>query len=135
MRSLFPILGMLVLVGWDPPGERYIPCLHDISDLQDITDSSEIRAQDLWIEMGEDLPSQIVKIPHHGREDQDPSFALAVASEVALGSVGEDTCYRHPSADSVDAWEEAGAEFICTDEIGTVTISGNWEHLTIETEW
>ena len=31
--------------------------------------------------------------------------------------------------------EEAGAEFIRTDEVGTVTISGTGEHHSIETGW
>ena len=53
VRSLFPILAMLVLVGCDPAGERYVPDLQGISDLQDVADSSEIHAQDLWAEMGE----------------------------------------------------------------------------------
>ena len=85
--------------------------------------------------MGEDLPSQIVKVPHHGSADQDPMFALAVAPEVAVCSVGEDNGYGHPSGDAIEAWEEAGADFIRTDEVGTVIISGTGENLTIETEW
>ena len=51
-----------------------------------------------WCADGDDLPADVLKVPHHGSADADPDFLAASGARVALISVGADNTYGHPTA-------------------------------------
>lgn len=64
-----------------------------------------------------DLRSQVLKLPHHGGWNADPSHLLeAVRPDIAVISVGSDgERYKHPSADTFTRIRErAGSRLLCT---------------------
>ncbi|MGA0945530.1 MAG: ComEC/Rec2 family competence protein, partial [Candidatus Nanopelagicales bacterium] len=64
----------------------------------------------------------VVKVAHHGSRYQDPALAAWTAGRVAIISVGEGNRYGHPAAETVSAWQQAGAIVGRTDLAGDVAI-------------
>ncbi|WP_322153798.1 ComEC/Rec2 family competence protein [Paratractidigestivibacter sp.] len=65
-----------------------------------------------------------LKVGHHGSAasitEQEASVLLP---EVAVASAGENNRYKHPRQECIDAVESAGALFLCTKDVGDVTVS------------
>lgn len=71
---------------------------------------------------GLELDCDVLKIGHHGsKTSSSPLFVAAVSPEYAVISVGEKNRYGHPSAEVLEIFENAGAEILRTDELGTIT--------------
>ncbi len=86
-------------------------------------------------EYGADLESDVLKVPHHGSSDRFSEFPSHVQPWTAICSVGAGNSYGHPDSGVVEEWEAAGANFVRTDEAGTVTITAKAGELEIETEY
>jgi len=74
------------------------------------------------------LPSQVLKVGHHGsRTSTSSDFLDAVNPEAAVIMVGEDNRYGHPHEETLVSLTEAGVEIYRTDEHGNiiVTTDGN----------
>jgi len=82
----------------------------------------EPEAQTALLAWGETLHADVLKVPHHGSRYQDPQFLAAVGPEVAVVSVGADNSYGHPSAETVETLEDAGARVLRTDQDGDVAL-------------
>ena len=63
----------------------------------------------------------LLKVGHHGsRVSLSPDEARTLAPEVAVASAGADNSYGHPTPECVRVLEDAGANFLCTKDVGDV---------------
>ena len=75
------------------------------------------------IEAGDVGDIDFLKVGHHGSAVSiDSDEAGYLAPEVSVASAGEGNKYRHPRKECVEALEEAGSVFLCTKDVGDVTI-------------
>ena len=75
------------------------------------------------IEAGDVGDIDFLKVGHHGSAISiDSDEAGYLAPEVSVASAGEGNEYRHPRKECVEALEEAGSIFLCTKDVGDVTI-------------
>lgn len=86
------------------------------------TGDVEPEAQRDLVAGGVDLRADVLKVPHHGSDHQDPAFLAAVQPWVALTSVGAGNSYGHPSADTLGRLAAAGAQVFRTDRDGDVAL-------------
>jgi competence protein ComEC len=68
-----------------------------------LTGDVEPEAQRDLLARGVDVRADVLKVPHHGSDAQEPAFLEAVGAAVALTSVGADNTYGHPSARTLAA--------------------------------
>jgi len=97
-------------------------------------DITEEPQNDLISIYGNDLKSDVVKVPHHGSPDRAQDFPQYVLPSYAVISVGQPNDYGHPSAQVIQEWEDVGATVYRTDNNGTVKISAKNGELTTSTE-
>ena len=83
-----------------------------------------------------ELPDvDVLKVPHHGSEDEGlPRLLSELRPEVAAIGVGEDNGYGHPTASTLAALEQAGADVYRTDLDGTVEVTVADGGLAVTTE-
>ncbi|ABW11539.1 DNA internalization-related competence protein ComEC/Rec2 [Parafrankia sp. EAN1pec] len=67
-------------------------------------------------------PVDVLKVAHHGSEDQLPEFLTRTGAEVALISVGVDNTYGHPALSTLAGLRAAGMAVARTDLHGTVAV-------------
>lgn len=71
---------------------------------------------------GQDLRSQVLKVPHHGGSTgSSAAFLDAVKPEAALISAGASNSYGHPHAATLTRLQRQGATIYRTDQQGTLT--------------
>ena len=64
-----------------------------------------------------------LKVGHHGSEvSLTPDEAAALDPEVSVASAGEGNKYGHPRKECMDVLSGAGSVFLCTKDVGTVTV-------------
>ncbi len=69
------------------------------------------------------LPSEILKVGHHGsRTSTSPKFISVVSPEVAVIMVGEGNRYGHPHEEVLQLLQAAGMEIYRTDISGDIVI-------------
>jgi len=85
----------------------------------DLTERSQAEMIGVY---GDDLAADLAKVPHHGSANRDEDFAGYVSPLYAVISVGADNPYGHPTAAAMQDWEDAGAEILRTDLLGTITV-------------
>jgi competence protein ComEC len=68
-----------------------------------LTGDVEPEAQRDLLARGVEVRADVLKVPHHGSDAQEPAFLAAVGAAVALTSVGADNTYGHPSARTLTA--------------------------------
>lgn len=78
-----------------------------------------------------EVRADVLVVPHHGSNHQDPEFLAAVGARVAIVSVGADNDYGHPAARTVTAVTATGAELFRTDRQGAVAVVNRDEHLIV----
>jgi competence protein ComEC len=77
------------------------------------------------------LAADILKVPHHGSAYSSSAlFLAAVHPHFAVISVGQNS-YGHPSADTIDRLQAAGAAVYRTDRQGVITAANDNGSLTI----
>ncbi|WP_307739562.1 ComEC/Rec2 family competence protein [uncultured Parolsenella sp.] len=65
----------------------------------------------------------VLKVGHHGSAASiEDGEARRLAAEVAVASAGEGNSYGHPRAACVETLEASGATFLCTKDVGDVTV-------------
>jgi competence protein ComEC len=83
-----------------------------------------------------ELPDvDVLKVPHHGSEDEGlPELLTELRPEVAGIGVGEDNGYGHPTPSTIAALEESGADVYRTDLDGTIeaTVTAGGLEVTAE---
>ena len=93
---------------------------YDILITGDLDQFAEMRLLSVW-----ELPEvELLVAGHHGAADSVSSVLLeTVRPETVVISVGEDNSYGHPAAQTVARIEGSGAEILCTDLLGTITVT------------
>ncbi len=88
--------------------------------------------------MASDLPSDgidVLKVGHHGsKKSIDGELAAALRPSVALIGVGERNRYGHPAPAVCETLAAAGAEVLCSDERGDVSVAFSMEKLTVRSQ-
>lgn len=75
------------------------------------------------VERGDVGDVDLLKVGHHGSAASvGPRTAAALSPEVSVASAGEGNGYGHPTAECVETLEEAGSRFLCTKDVGDVTV-------------
>jgi competence protein ComEC len=75
------------------------------------------------LERGDVGDVDFLKVGHHGSDvSVTPEEAAELDPEVSVASAGEGNRYGHPSQTCVDALEGAGSTFLCTMDVGDVTV-------------
>lgn len=87
-----------------------------------LTGDIEPPAQRRLLEAGIDLRADVLKVPHHGSDHQEPAFLDAVGARLALASVGAGNRYGHPSPATLGRLAAGGARTYRTDADGTVAV-------------
>lgn len=68
-------------------------------------------------------PVDVVKVSHHGSNDQNPELYAEVRAAIGLIGVGADNTYGHPTAEAIDAVTDAGGTVLRSDERGLALIA------------
>lgn len=97
-------------------------------------DATKQTEDDLINDLGFELASDIVKMPHHGSPDRASAFPSYVLPDYAIISCGVDNPYGHPSPETVQEWEDVGAAIYRTDLQGTITVSVKNGAISVSTE-
>jgi competence protein ComEC len=93
----------------------------------DASDQAELVAQ------VHQLNADVLIVPHHGADSQDPGFLAAVHPLVAVVSVGRGNSQLNPSAHTLQALSDSGRRVVRTDQDGAVAITVNAPGLNIVT--
>lgn len=65
----------------------------------------------------------ILKVSHHGSNDQSRDFHLRIDPEISLISVGSENGYGHPGSSLLDLLGETGSQILRTDQMGSIALS------------
>jgi len=87
-----------------------------------LTGDVEPAAQRDLLARGVDVRADVLKVPHHGSNSQDPAFLDAVGARVVLTSVGAGNSYGHPSSDTLTRLRSGGARSLRTDLDGDLAV-------------
>ncbi|MFT4248491.1 MAG: DNA internalization-related competence protein ComEC/Rec2 [Pseudomonas sp.] len=86
-------------------------------------DIGDVIEQRLLRDHRADLRADVVLAPHHGSGgSSQPGFVRATGARLALVSTGHGNRFRHPRADVVRRWREAGAELLNTADSGAIRV-------------
>jgi competence protein ComEC len=87
------------------------------------TGDAETETEDVMMDSGAPLRSQVLKVGHHGsRYATSARFLKAVSPEAAVISVGANNRYGHPAPETLDRLQKAGVKIYRTDLNGEITI-------------
>jgi competence protein ComEC len=85
------------------------------------------------INAGNELTSDVVKVPHHGSKTSSTSdFVLRTQARLAVISVGLTSVFGHPNKEVVERWRASGAEVLTTGKRGTITVTTDGKALSVE---
>jgi competence protein ComEC len=88
-----------------------------------LTGDAEIEAQRALLrDDPDDLPAEILKVPHHGSAYSDPEFLAAVHARVGIISVGAHNDYGHPSPLLLTELARLGVRALRTDAAGDIAV-------------
>jgi competence protein ComEC len=65
----------------------------------------------------------ILKVSHHGSNDQSAALHESLRPELALISVGEGNGYGHPGTELLDLLARSGSQVLRTDAYGSIAIA------------
>ncbi|RKU19135.1 DNA internalization-related competence protein ComEC/Rec2 [Candidatus Poribacteria bacterium] len=92
-------------------------------------------AESRLIASGQDLRSEILKVPHHGsRTSSSAPFLDAVQPRYAIFSLGQGNRYQFPHADVVNRYRARECPMLRTDESGAITLRTDGIRCWINTE-
>lgn len=87
-----------------------------------LTGDVEPPAQQALLDAHADLRADVLKVPHHGSDHQEPRFLDATGASLALTSVGAGNTYGHPSVRTLARLGADGARSYRTDRDGAVAL-------------
>jgi competence protein ComEC len=73
--------------------------------------------------LGSSTKPLILKVSHHGSNDQFAALHESLRPELALISVGEGNGYGHPGSELLDLLARSGSQVLRTDSYGSIAIS------------
>jgi competence protein ComEC len=86
---------------------------------QDRVSKSVIKA------IGDSNSPLVLKVSHHGSNDQSRSFHQQLKPDLALISVGSENGYGHPGKQALQILDSVGAQVLRTDLLGAIAISSS----------
>jgi competence protein ComEC len=95
------------------------------------TGDIESEAQEALLADAAALRSDVVIVPHHGSDNQDPRFGAAADATVAVASLGQGNSYGHPAAQTVAEYSTQGRPPWRTDQTGTVVVAADVDQLRV----
>lgn len=72
----------------------------------------------------------ILKVSHHGSNDQSGELHESLRPELSLISVGETNGYGHPGKQLLDLLEESGSQILRTDLLGSIAVAVDGDALS-----
>ena len=91
------------------------------------------KAEERLIASGQDLRSEILKVPHHGSSTSSSvQFINAVEPRYAIFSLGQSSQYQFPHSDVVARYRARGCVQVRTDELGAITLRTDGKRCWIE---
>ena len=87
-----------------------------------LTGDASIEAQQALLQSGQDIASDVLKVPHHGSAYFDPEFLRAVHPQFAVISVGLHNSYGQPAPKLLSALAELHVPVRRTDLDGDVAV-------------
>jgi competence protein ComEC len=97
-----------------------------------LTADAEIEAQRALLrDDPQDLPAEILKVPHHGSAYSDVDFLAAVHARVGIVSVGAHNDYGHPSTLLIAELARLGIRVWRTDESGDIAVRAHGGRLEV----
>lgn len=79
--------------------------------------------------LGSSKKPLVLKVSHHGSNDQSAQFHETLRPELAIISVGSANGYGHPGKSLIGLLELAGSKVLRTDELGSVAIDASGQQL------
>ncbi|MBB5133086.1 competence protein ComEC [Thermocatellispora tengchongensis] len=76
-------------------------------------------------------PADVLKVPHHGSQRQNPAFLSATGARAALISVGADNDYGHPAPATIARLSWQGTRAYRTDRDGDLAVLDLGGHLAV----
>jgi beta-lactamase superfamily II metal-dependent hydrolase len=96
---------------------------------------AESEAENIMLDSGHDLKSQVLKVGHHGsRSSSGKAFLKAVDPEVSVIEVGDDNPYNHPAQATLDRLYAIGSEVYRTDRDGNVVVTSDGKGITVSAQ-
>lgn len=103
----------------------------DILLLGDLGEQGQERIHSDVVELlGGSKSPLVLKVSHHGSNDQFALLHETLRPEIALVSVGEKNGYGHPGTVLLDLLERSGSLVLRTDTSGSVAVGANGDRLT-----
>lgn len=82
-----------------------------------------------------ELPAQVLKVGHHGSSTSSSApFLSQVQPQVAIISVGAGNSYGHPTSQTLQALQKAGAKVLRTDLNGAIEIIADKSRMWVRSE-
>ncbi|MEV5966920.1 ComEC/Rec2 family competence protein [Kribbella sp. NPDC051952] len=117
-----------------PENNASIAMMVELSGLRILlTGDLEPESQRAILASGADLRADVLKVPHHGSAQQDPTFIAAVHARVALISAGRDNDYGHPAPRTLDLLSHDVLKTATTNTSGPLAITNPDNHLSLTT--
>ncbi len=83
-------------------------------------------------EIADDVLCDLVKVGHHGSNTSSGSnFVKATKAKYAVISCGTDNKYGHPHTETVNRWQNLGAEIYRTDVNGNIIATSDGKNITV----
>ncbi len=118
-----------------PENNASIAMMVELSGLRILlTGDLEPESQRAILAAGDDLHADVLKVPHHGSAQQDPTFIAATNARLALISAGRDNDYGHPAPRTLDLLSHQSTRTATTNTAGTLTVTNPDNHLTLTTD-
>lgn len=98
----------------------------DMLFLGDLGEAGQKRIETtLLSKLGHSDKPLILKVSHHGSNDQLASLHEGLRAEIGIISVGEENGYGHPGASVLSLLERSGTKVIRTDLVGSIALSAS----------
>jgi competence protein ComEC len=97
------------------------------------TGDIELEAQQKLLLSGEELESDVFKVPHHGSRSLLPELVESVNPGIAVISVGAHNTFGHPSPTTVDLLYQNGITIYRTDQDGAVILKTDGNRIEVNT--
>ena len=97
-----------------------------------LTGDLEASGERALLASGQPLAAPVLKVSHHGSSGATtPEFVLAVRPQLAIIQVGANNRFGHPDPEVVRRLTDAGAQVLRTDQLGTIEIASDGQHLDV----
>lgn len=98
-----------------------------------LTGDATIETEEILVEAGSDLTSDVLKAGHHGSKySSGVEFVQAVDPIYGIISAGKDNTFGHPSLRALKNLEVSGAEILRTDQDGDILFTSNGKTLHVK---